>query len=101
MIVAHAKDAVDKDGVSAKDAAISGIDRRLRPILMTAFAFILGCLPLWFANGSGAMSRRSLGTTVIMGMVIATLIEILVVPALFYIIHNISKKRSKNIERVQ
>ena len=92
LIVAHAKDAVDKDGVSVKDAALSGVDRRLRPILMTAFAFILGCLPLWFANGSGALSRRSLGTTVIMGMLIATLIEILVVPALFYLIQNFANR---------
>jgi HAE1 family hydrophobic/amphiphilic exporter-1 len=89
LIVAHAKDAMDKDGLSARDAALSGVERRLRPILMTAFAFILGCSPLWFAAGSGALSRRSLGTTVIMGMLVATLIEILVVPALFYLIeHN-------------
>ncbi len=101
LIVAHAKDAVDKDGVKVRDAAISGVERRLRPILMTAFAFILGCLPLWFAAGSGAVSRRSLGTTVIMGMLIATLLEILVVPALFYIIERVGeKRREKNIERL-
>jgi HAE1 family hydrophobic/amphiphilic exporter-1 len=76
-----------------REAAISGVERRLRPILMTAFAFILGCLPLWFANGSGALSRRSLGTTGIMGMVLATLVEILIVPALFYLIGRITEKR--------
>ncbi len=94
LIVAHAKDAVDKDGVPTREAALSGVERRLRPILMTAFAFILGCMPLWFAEGSGSASRQSLGTTVIMGMLIATLIEILVVPALFYLIER-NKKRSK------
>ena len=94
LIVAHAKDAVDKEGVSISEAAISGVDRRLRPILMTAFAFILGCIPLWFASGSGSMSRRSLGTTVIMGMIVATLLEILVVPALFALIEKHSKKRA-------
>lgn len=100
LIVAHAKDAVDKEGVNVKDAAISGVDRRLRPILMTAFAFILGCLPLWFADGSGSMSRRSLGTTVIMGMTIATLLEILVVPAFFYLIEKVGEKRkAKSVER--
>jgi len=99
LIVAHAKDAVEKDGVPIRDAALSGVDRRLRPILMTAFAFILGCTPLWFADGSGAMSRRSLGTTVIMGMLIATLLEILIVPALFYLIERIGGKH-KNVERV-
>ncbi len=99
LIVAHAKDAVDKEGVPVRDAAISGIDRRLRPILMTAFAFILGCTPLWFADGSGAVSRRSLGTTVIMGMAIATLLEILIVPALFNLIER-KKSKSKNIERI-
>ncbi|MFH1223999.1 MAG: efflux RND transporter permease subunit, partial [Pseudomonadota bacterium] len=99
LIVAHAKDAVDKDGFSTKDAALSGVERRLRPILMTAFAFILGCLPLWFADGSGAMARRSLGTTVIMGMLIATVLEILIVPSLFYLIER-KKGRTGNIEKV-
>jgi HAE1 family hydrophobic/amphiphilic exporter-1 len=94
LIVAHAKEAVDKDNLPTKDAALSGVERRLRPILMTAFAFILGCTPLWFAAGSGAISRRSLGTTVIMGMLIATLLEILVVPALFYLIER-KKKGSR------
>lgn len=93
LIVAHAKSAVDNEGVPLREAAISGVERRLRPILMTAFAFILGCLPLWFASGSGAISRRSLGTTVIMGMLLATLLEILVVPALFYLIGRITEKR--------
>jgi hydrophobic/amphiphilic exporter-1 (mainly G- bacteria), HAE1 family len=93
LIVAHAKSAVDNDGMGLREAAISGVERRLRPILMTAFAFILGCLPLWFADGSGALSRRSLGTTVIMGMILATLVEILIVPALFYLIGRISSKK--------
>ena len=93
LIVAHAKSAADNDGIGLRDAAISGVERRLRPILMTAFAFILGCLPLWFADGSGAMSRRSLGTTVIMGMLVATLLEILIVPSLFYLIGRIAEKR--------
>ena len=54
------------------DAALAGAKQRLRPILMTSFAFILGCVPLWTASGSGAISRQSIGTTVITGMLAAT-----------------------------
>ena len=55
------------------DAALEGARLRLRPILMTSFAFILGCVPLWIASGSGAASRRILGTVVVTGMLAATL----------------------------
>src|SRR5262249_14360686 len=67
------------------DAALAGARLRLRPILMTAFAFILGVLPLVIATGSGAMSRRILGTTVLGGMLAATLIAVFVIPATFYV----------------
>ena len=61
-------------GKSIADAALDGARIRLRPILMTAFAFILGCVPLWIATGSGAVSRRIMGTVVIGGMLAASLI---------------------------
>src|SRR6185312_4247654 len=68
LIVEFAKDEFEK-GKPLIDAALAGARLRLRPILMTSFAFILGCVPLWFASGSGAVARRVLGSTVIGGMI--------------------------------
>jgi HAE1 family hydrophobic/amphiphilic exporter-1 len=59
---------------------------------MTAFAFILGCAPLWFADGSGALSRKSLGTTVISGMLASTIVEIFLVPVIFVVVETIASK---------
>src|SRR5262249_17070219 len=71
-------------GESLIDAALAGARLRLRPIIMTALAFVLGVLPLYVATGSGAGARRVLGTTVFGGMLAATLIAIFIVPATFY-----------------
>ena len=60
---------------------------------MTAFAFILGCVPLWLASGSGAASRQILGTTVIGGMLAATFIAIFIIPAMFYFVERISHRK--------
>jgi HAE1 family hydrophobic/amphiphilic exporter-1 len=84
LIVEFSKAEHDK-GASLVDAALSGARLRLRPILMTAFAFILGVLPLAYATGSGAASRRILGTTVLGGMLAATIIAIFFVPTTFYV----------------
>jgi HAE1 family hydrophobic/amphiphilic exporter-1 len=94
LIVAFAKDEYDR-GKSATEAALSGATVRLRPILMTSFAFILGCLPLWFASGSGAISRRTLGTVVIGGMLGATLVDTMIVPVTFYAVEKIVARFSK------
>jgi len=83
LIVEFAKMKYD-EGMSIKDAALEGARVRLRPILMTSFAFILGCVPLAIASGSGAISRRVMGTGVIGGMLTASFIAIFVVPASFY-----------------
>jgi HAE1 family hydrophobic/amphiphilic exporter-1 len=72
------------EGMSIKDAALEGARVRLRPILMTSFAFILGCVPLAIASGSGAVARRVMGSGVIGGMLTASFIAIFVVPASFY-----------------
>src|SRR5213079_1292960 len=72
-------------GKSLIDAALTGARIRLRPILMTSFAFILGSTPLWFATGAGAVSRRVLGTVVIGGMLAATCIAVLLIPVTFYV----------------
>ncbi len=68
------------------DAALSGAKMRLRPILMTAFAFILGCVPLWTATGAGAISRQVLGTVVIGGMLAASLLAIFFIPVSFDVV---------------
>ncbi len=85
LIVEFAKDEYEK-GKPLIEAALSGAKLRLRPILMTAFAFILGTVPLAIASGSGAVSRRVLGTTVIGGMLAATLIAVFLIPACFYFV---------------
>ena len=94
LIVAFAQDEYDK-GKSITDAAIAGAHIRLRPILMTSFAFILGCTPLWFASGSGGISRQTLGTVVIGGMLGATLVDTLIVPTTFYIVEKFTARCQK------
>jgi HAE1 family hydrophobic/amphiphilic exporter-1 len=88
LIVEFAKDEYEK-GKPLLDAALEGARLRLRPILMTSFAFIFGCLPLWFASGSGAVARRVLGSTVIGGMVAASGIAIFLIPVTFYAIERL------------
>src|SRR5215472_4109653 len=75
------------------DAALAGARLRLRPILMTAFAFILGVLPLVIAQGSGAISRQILGTTVFGGMLAATLIAIFIIPVTFYVVARLAQRK--------
>jgi hydrophobic/amphiphilic exporter-1 (mainly G- bacteria), HAE1 family len=85
LIVEFAKGEYE-GGKSLIDAALSGAKLRLRPILMTAFAFILGCVPLWRASGAGAISRQVLGTVVIGGMLAASLLAIFFIPVTFDVI---------------
>jgi HAE1 family hydrophobic/amphiphilic exporter-1 len=89
LIVEFAKDEFEK-GKPLADAALEGARLRLRPILMTSFAFILGCVPLWIATGAGAVSRQIMGTTVIGGMLGASLIGIFLIPAIFYLVEKLS-----------
>ena len=90
LIVEFAKLELEKGSLSLVDATLLGARQRLRPILMTSFAFILGCVPLWTAAGSGAISRQSIGTTVITGMLAATVIAIFLVPVLFVLVERVS-----------
>jgi hydrophobic/amphiphilic exporter-1 (mainly G- bacteria), HAE1 family len=85
LIVEFAKDQYES-GKPLADAALEGARLRLRPILMTSFAFILGCVPLWTAKGAGSVARQIMGTTVIGGMLAASLIGIFFVPAIFYLV---------------
>jgi len=85
LIVEFAKVEYEK-GKSLIDAALLGAKLRLRPILMTAFAFILGCVPLWTASGAGSVSRQVLGTVVIGGMMAASLLAIFFIPVSFDVV---------------
>jgi len=91
LIVEFAKNEYE-NGKSVDEAALAGARLRLRPILMTAFAFILGCIPLWVAAGSGAVSRRILGTVVIGGMLAASVIAIFLIPVTFDVIERWSAR---------
>jgi hydrophobic/amphiphilic exporter-1 (mainly G- bacteria), HAE1 family len=89
LIVAFAKDYYEH-GMSLFDAALEAARVRLRPLLMTSFAFILGCVPLWTASGAGAVARQVMGTTVIGGMVAETFVGRFFVPAIFCIVEKLS-----------
>ena len=79
-------------GQSIVEAAVNGAVARLRPILMTSFAFIFGLLPLAFASGAGAIGNKSIGVSAIGGMLIGTMIGILVIPSLYIIFQSIQEK---------
>jgi HAE1 family hydrophobic/amphiphilic exporter-1 len=92
LIVEFAKDAVEK-GAPLVDAALEGARLRLRPILMTSFAFIFGCIPLWTASGAGSVARQIMGTTVIGGMLAASAIGIVFIPAMFYAVSRLASRK--------
>ena len=95
LIVEFAKMGYEQ-GKPLIDAALEGARLRLRPILMTSFAFILGCVPLSTASGAGALSRRVMGFTVIGGMLAASVIAIFLIPVTFYVIEKLSHRGKKN-----
>jgi hydrophobic/amphiphilic exporter-1 (mainly G- bacteria), HAE1 family len=94
LIVEFAK-VVRDSGRPIVEAALQGARSRLRPILMTSFAFIFGCLPLWFAAGAGAAARRMLGTAVVSGMLAATLFGIFLIPALYVFVERIASRNAE------
>src|SRR5262249_47667520 len=89
LIVEFAKDRLSQ-GRPVVEAALEGARLRLRPILMTSFAFIFGCVPLWTASGTGSVARQIMGTTVIGGMLAASAIGIFFVPVIFYLVEKVS-----------
>src|SRR5207253_1624133 len=92
LIVEFAKES-HESGKSVRDAAIEAAHLRLRPILMTSFAFILGVLPLAIATGAGAGARRALGTTVLSGMLAATILAVFIVPVLYVVVNRVASRR--------
>jgi HAE1 family hydrophobic/amphiphilic exporter-1 len=95
LIVEFAKAGLER-GEPLVDAALEGARLRLRPILMTSFAFILGCVPLWRATGAGAAGRVVLGTAVVSGMLAATGLAIFVIPVLFVVVERIGGAERKH-----
>jgi HAE1 family hydrophobic/amphiphilic exporter-1 len=96
LIVEFAKEQYER-GKPLMDAALEGARLRLRPILMTSFAFILGCVPLWMASGAGSVARQIMGTTVIGGMLAATAIAIFIIPALFVLVERLARRSSGDV----
>jgi HAE1 family hydrophobic/amphiphilic exporter-1 len=91
LIVEFAKLKMDEEGMPALQAAIEGAKLRFRPILMTSLAFILGVVPLLTATGAGSEARRVMGTTVFSGMVVATILGVILIPALFVLVEGRKK----------
>ncbi|MEM9107226.1 MAG: efflux RND transporter permease subunit, partial [Pseudomonadota bacterium] len=83
-----------EEGLSIDEAAMEAARIRLRPLLMTAFAFILGVVPLVLATGAGSAARRSLGTAVFGGMIVATILSLVVVPVLYVLIERLRERWS-------
>lgn len=95
LIVEYAKMNMER-GMDVVHAAVEAAHVRLRPILMTSFAFILGCLPLAIATGPGAGARVSMGNAVVGGMTIATLFGIFLIPVLFVVVERFFSRKKKN-----
>jgi multidrug efflux pump subunit AcrB len=95
LIVEFAKVRYEEGGESLLEAAVEGARIRFRPILMTSFAFIFGVLPLVIASGAGSNARHSLGTSVLGGMLLATVLGVLFVPVFFVVVERLGWKRKK------
>lgn len=97
LIVEFAKERVDI-GMPLMEATLDAVKLRLRPIIMTSFAFILGIIPLMLSTGAGAFSRQTIGWTVFGGMSVATLLGIFIIPVLFYVITKMAYGKKKLAE---
>ncbi|MGA7830041.1 MAG: multidrug efflux RND transporter permease subunit [Terracidiphilus sp.] len=92
ILIVEFAEQLRRKGRSIADAAAEAGALRLRPILMTSFAFILGVLPLVFANGAGALGRRSVGTTVVGGMLLSTVLNLFFIPVLYVILSRLLRR---------
>ena len=93
LIVAFAKEEYER-GKPLVDAALDAARLRFRPLMMTALAFIIGCVPLWVASGAGSVARQVIGTTVIGGMLAETFIGRFFVPAIFVVVEKMSRSKA-------
>jgi HAE1 family hydrophobic/amphiphilic exporter-1 len=96
ILIVEFAEQLRKKGRSIAEAAIEAAELRLRPILMTSFAFILGVLPLVFATGAGALGRRSVGTTVVGGMLLSTVLNLFFIPVLYVILSGLFRRGDDN-----
>jgi HAE1 family hydrophobic/amphiphilic exporter-1 len=92
ILIVEFAEQLRRKGRTIAEAAIEGAELRLRPILMTSFAFILGVLPLVFATGAGALGRRSVGTTIVGGMVLSTVLNLIFIPVLYVILRGLLQR---------
>ena len=100
LIVEFAKVRVDA-GMNVMQAALESAKLRLRPILMTSFAFIIGCLPLAIATGAGSAARNGMGVAVVGGMLFATSLGIFLIPVFYYIVQSIANKFSSKKSQIK
>lgn len=100
LIIEYAQRLFNEQGLSLRDAAVGAAKLRVRPILMTAFAFILGVLPLVFASGAYSTARNVMGVALVGGMGIATILGIFVYPALYYVMGRMSRMERKRDRRL-
>ena len=91
ILIVEFAEQLRRKGRSIAEAAIEAAELRLRPILMTSFAFILGVMPLYFATGAGALGRRSVGTTIVGGMLFSTLLNLIFIPVLYVLLSRLLK----------
>jgi HAE1 family hydrophobic/amphiphilic exporter-1 len=92
ILIVEFAEQLRKKGRSIREAAIEAAELRLRPILMTSFAFILGILPLVFATGAGALGRRSVGTTIVGGMLLSSVLNLFFIPVLYVLLSRLLKR---------
>jgi len=92
ILIVEFAEQLRRKGRTIAEAAIEAAELRLRPILMTSFAFILGVLPLYFATGAGALGRRSVGTTIVGGMLLSTVLNLIFIPVLYVLLSRLLKR---------
>jgi HAE1 family hydrophobic/amphiphilic exporter-1 len=101
ILIVEFAEQLRRGGQSIVEAAINAAELRLRPILMTSVAFILGVLPLVFATGAGALGRHSVGTTIVGGMILSTFLNLYFIPVLYVIVQALLHHGHVNIEQIQ
>jgi HAE1 family hydrophobic/amphiphilic exporter-1 len=92
ILIVEFAEQLRRKGRTIAEAAIEAAELRLRPILMTSFAFIMGVLPLVFAKGAGALGRRSVGTTIVGGMLLSTVLNLVFIPVLYVILSRLLRR---------